>query len=302
MTRPFILSGHRGARGLYPENTLTGFIATCALGVDTLELDIAVTADGVAVVSHDPALHHDLTRGPDGRWLDVPAPGGNGPVIRDLTLAEVQRYDVGRIRPGSKQAALFPDQVAVDGAGVPTLDAVIRATGGVTIDAELKTLPDRPHLTVSPESMADALLRVFDTAGATQRLVVRSFDWRGLAYLREVRPEIPLVWLTAPDGIARAPLWWGMPDYRGSVPAAVAKAAAGAPWRPGWAPHFKALTEEDVGVAHSLGLSVLPWTVNDGDDMARLIGWGVDGLCTDRPDIARLVMADAGLALPVVKA
>ncbi len=293
MTRPFILSGHRGARGLFPESTIAGFVATCALGVDALELDIAVTADGVAVVSHDPALHPDLTRGPDGAWLDGP-----GPVIREMTLAELGHFDVGRIRPGSKQAALFPDQVPADGARVPTLAAVLRATGNVVIDAELKTSPDRPHLTVAPESMADTMLAVFDAAGATARLVVRSFDWRGLAYLRRVRPEIPLVWLTAPDGVARAERWWGLPGYAGSVPAAVAQAAADAPWRGGWAPHIKALTEENVAVAHQLGLSVLPWTVNEAADMARLIAWGVDGLCTDRPDIARAVLGEAGLRLP----
>ncbi len=293
MTQRFILSGHRGARGLFPENTVEGFAATLALGVDSVELDVAVTADGVAVVSHDPVLHGDLTRGADGAWIAEP-----GPVIRSLTLAELQGYDVGRIRSGSRQAALFPDQVAVDGARVPTLEAVFRATAGVTVDAELKTLPDRPELTVSPESMADAVLRAADATGAGGRLVVRSFDWRGLAHLRRVRPALPLVWLTAGDGVARADRWWGLPGYADSVAAAVAGAAAGAPWRPGWAPHFKTLGEEEVSAAQAMGLAVLPWTVNEAADMARLIGWGVDGLCTDRPDIARAVMVAAGLPLP----
>ena len=294
MTRPFILSGHRGARGLFPENTVEGFRATCALGVDRLELDIAVTADGIAVVSHDPMLHPDLTRGPDGAWLE-----GAGAVIREMTFADLQRYDVGRIRPGSEQAGLFPAQVAIDGARVPTLEAVLRATGGVGIDAELKTLPDRPHLTVSPESMADALLAAAEATGATGRLAVRSFDWRGLAYLRRVRPEIPLVWLTARDGIAGAALWWGIPGYDGRVAGAVARAAAGTAWKAGWAPHFKALTADDVALAQLLGLAVLPWTVNEAQDMERLIGWGVDGLCTDRPDIAREAMQRARLCLPM---
>ncbi len=293
MSKTFILSGHRGARWLFPENTVAGFVATCAIGVDALELDIAVTADGVAVVSHDPVLHPDLTRGADGAWLEGP-----GPVIREMGLAALERYDVGRIRPGSAQAGLFPDQVPVDGSRVPTFAEVLRATGDVVIDAELKTLPDRPHLTVSPESMADTMLAVADAADAARRLVVRSFDWRGLAYLRRVRPEIPLVWLTAPDGVARATLWWGMQGFEGRVPEAVARAAQGAPWQGGWAPHIKALNEEDVRFAQALGLKVLPWTVNDAGDMARLIGWGVDGFCTDRPDIARKVMHAAGLEVP----
>ena len=92
-----------------------------------------------------------------------------------------------------------------------------------------------------------------------------------------------------------------MKGFGGRVPEAVARAADGAPWQAGWAPHIKTLSEEDVGFAQALGLKVLPWTVNDAADMARLIGWGVDGFCTDRPDIAREVMRAAGLALPVAR-
>lgn len=90
----FDLQGHRGARGLAPENTLVAFARALSLGVTTLELDTVVTRDGVVVVSHDAALNPDLTRGPDGRWLEAP-----GPLILTLTRAELLRYDVGRTRP-----------------------------------------------------------------------------------------------------------------------------------------------------------------------------------------------------------
>jgi glycerophosphoryl diester phosphodiesterase len=271
--------GHRGARGLFPENTLEGFAATIALGVDSIELDVAVTADGIAVVSHDATLHPDLTRGPDGAWL-----GTERPVIRSLTFAELQRYDVGRLRPGSRFAALFPDQRPIDGARIPTLEAAFRATPGVRIDAELKTLPDRPELTVPPDVMAEAVIAAAEAAGALARLAIRSFDWRGLAHLRRTRPEIPLAWLTRPETDQRADLWWGI--AAASAPQAVAR-AAGTPasWHPAWAPHHAALTPSQVAEAHALGLRVLPWTVNDPGDMARLLAWGVDGLCTDRPDL-----------------
>ena len=102
MRRAIDLQGHRGARGLFPENTLAGFKAALAIGVDSFELDVAVTADGVPVVSHDAALNPDLARGPDGAWLDTP-----GPLIRSLRLAELAAYDVGRIRTGSAYAAQF---------------------------------------------------------------------------------------------------------------------------------------------------------------------------------------------------
>src|ERR1700760_3341020 len=114
--------GHRGARGLFPENTLQGFLAAAALGVSAFELDVGMTADGVAVVCHDVALNADIARDPSGAWLSSPTP-----LLRSLTLAELLRYDVGRLRPGSFTASQFPDQKPHDGARVPTLAAVLAA-------------------------------------------------------------------------------------------------------------------------------------------------------------------------------
>ena len=106
-----LLIGHRGARGLFPENTMDGFRRALALGVDGIEIDVAITADGVPVVSHDPALNPDITR-LNGEWLPA-----RGPLIRDLRADELAAYDVGRIRPGSRYAALYLDQEPSDGAG-----------------------------------------------------------------------------------------------------------------------------------------------------------------------------------------
>lgn len=294
MTRIFDLQGHRGARGLFPENTIEGFLATSAIGVDSIELDIAVTADGVAVVSHDPTLDPDLTRGPDGAWIDR-----GDMVIRAMTLAEIQRFDVGRIRPGSALSRRFPHQAPQDGALMPTLGAVFRALPGLRIHAEIKTLPDRPELTVPPSVMAESIIAAATEAGALDRIAVRSFDWRGLAYLQAAHPAIPLVWLTSP-GEAKSPgLWWDMPDHTGSTPAAVARAAGRpAAWQPAWAPRHDGLTREAIAEAHALGLRVMPWTVDDAGDIGRLIDWGIDGICTDRPDVARAEMAARGMVLP----
>jgi glycerophosphoryl diester phosphodiesterase len=292
MRRAFELQGHRGARGLFPENTLEGFAATLAIGVDALELDIALTADRVAVVTHDSLLNPDIARGPNGAWLTGP-----GPSIRSLTLAELREYDVGRLRPGSRYAALYPDQAPHDGARIPTLAEVfaLTAASGVIVDAEVKTQPDQPGLTAPPADVAEAVVAAAIAAGALPRLVVRSFDWRGLRHIQARYPDIPLVWLTSPATVADAVLWWDGPTaeaFDGSVPRAVAYAAgAGA----AWAPAHSDLTQDQVAEAHELGLRVLPWTVNAPADMARLIAWGVDGLCTDRPDLARQVMRERGV-------
>src|SRR5262249_7827545 len=119
----FDLQGHRGARGLAPENTLEAFATALSIGVTTLEFDLAITRDGILVVSHDSRLKPDHTRGPDGEFLDA-----EGPAIRSLTLAEVKRYDVGRLKPGTAYAAAFPEQRGMDGARIPTLMEVFELT------------------------------------------------------------------------------------------------------------------------------------------------------------------------------
>jgi glycerophosphoryl diester phosphodiesterase len=299
-SNPFELQGHRGARGLFAENTLAGFAGALSVGVHTIELDVAMTADDVLVVTHDPRLNMELTRGPEGRWLPAA-----GPAVRALRYDELCRYDVGRARPGSASAAAFPDQLAADGARVPTLAEVfaLTAAAGVRVDVELKTDPSQPALTVEPAAMAQAVLAVAAGAKAMPRLAVRAFAWAGLVHLRQRWPQVPLTWLTDAETVADAALWWGRPGadaFAGSVARAVAAAAAApataAPTT--WAPDHVGLTEAAIVEAHALGLRVIPWTVNTEAAMRRLIGWGVDGLCTDRPDLARPVLARAGLELP----
>lgn len=282
MNPDFIRSGHRGARGLFPENTLPGFAEAIRLGVTSIELDVAISRDGVALVIHDPELNPDIVRGPDGAWLTAP-----GPAVWSLTAAELARCDVGRLRPGSRLAGLFPGQRPIDGARIPTLAAVLAlaAPAGVTVDIELKTLPDRPELTIAPRLMAEAVLAVLDQGPDEVLVAVRSFDWRGLRHLRARRPALPLVYLTSPATAAARALWWDGVGEGLSVPQAVAAEAQGAAWRPIWAPAHDSLTPALLAEAHALGLGVVPWTVNDPADMARLIGWGVDGLCSDRPDL-----------------
>lgn len=289
-----LLFGHRGARGLFPENTLEGFAAAQVLGIDGVELDVAITADGVPVVSHDPALNPDLVRTEDGAWITR-----RGPLIRELTVAELVAYDVGRARPGGAVAIANPDQMPRDGARIPTLAQAL-AVLSTRVIVELKTMPDHPDWTIAATVMADAAVSVIDRATATGRVIVESFDWRGPRHLRRTRPDLRLAWLTEAKTVAQAQLWWDGPtprDFGGSVPRAVAAEAGSGGI---WAPEHADLTPDLIAEAHDLDVMVIPWTVNRPQDMARLITWGIDGLITDRPDLARQVMATAGLAVPPV--
>ena len=179
------VSGHRGARGLWPENTLAGFAGAFALGVDSVELDVALTADGVPVVVHDPVLNGDIARGADGRWV-------GGALVREMARAALHRFDVGRLRPGSAYAAVFGGQRALDGARIPALADVLalaRPTG-VLVDIEIKTMPDRPELTVAPARLLDAVLDVVAVMGMAGQVALRSFDWRALNHACRVAPGI----------------------------------------------------------------------------------------------------------------
>ena len=276
MTRSLDIQGHRGARALFPENTLEGFLAASALGILAFELDVAMTADGVVVVSHDPALNPDITRDASGAWLT-----GRGPMLHRLRHVELTTYDVGRIRPGSPTSLLFPGQSPHDGARIPTLAAVLAALPDARFTIEIKTDPANPDWTAAPPLLAEATVSVIDQAGAATRTIVESFDWRVQHYIRKIRPDIRLAWLTRAATLKDAALWWD-----GATPGRSVAATVAAEGGPVWAPDHGDLSETQVREAHALGLLVLPWTVNRPADMRRLINWGVDGLISDRPDLA----------------
>jgi glycerophosphoryl diester phosphodiesterase len=300
----FDSQGHRGARGLAPENTLEGFAVALAIGVTTLELDLAMTKDNVLVVSHDRRLNPEHTRGPDGKFLAT-----EGPAIRALNLAEVQAYDVGRLKPGTSYAASFPEQRAVDGARIPALtelfDLVKRAGADhVRFNIETKLTPTSGTETPDPEGFAAALAKAIRDAGLTARASVQSFDWRTLMAMKRIAPEIARVCLTAEalnfDTIKRGeagPSPWtaglDIDDFGGSVPRLVQAAGCAV-----WSPFYRNAKPDDVAAAKALGLKVIPWTVNERADMERLIALGVDGIITDYPDRLRAVMAAKGMSLP----
>jgi glycerophosphoryl diester phosphodiesterase len=292
------LQAHRGGRGLSPENTLAAFEHALELGVTTLEMDVAITADGVAVISHDPALHAGLTRDAQGQWLQ-----STGPLIRNLTLAQVQRYDVGRLNPDHAYGKAFPAQQPRDGQRIPTLAAVfqlVKALGAndVQFDIETKVFPKRPNDTAPPEEFVRIMLAAIREAGVVDRVMIQSFDWRTLQMFQAAEPRIRTMYLTVQNrnfNNTTDPAWTAGRMHRDYLSVAhMVKAAGGAIW----APNFESIDEQAVRTAQAQGLHVMPWTVNEPADMRRLLDWKVDGIITDYPDRLREVMRERGMPLP----
>jgi glycerophosphoryl diester phosphodiesterase len=294
----FDLQGHRGARGMAPENTLAGFRQALAVGVTTLELDVGMTRDGQVVIAHDPRLNPELTRDANGAWIATP-----GPALQTLTLAELQRFDVGRLKPGTKYARTFAGQHPADGERVPTLEALFQtvrqSAAPVRFNIETKLSPLAPELAPEPEAFARALLDVVQRHGMADRVTVQSFDWRTLRAVQQLAPALPIAALTARlasiDNLAD-PRWTAglrLQDHGGSVPRLVKALGAGT-----WSPFHGELTAAQLAEARALGLTVIPWTVNEPEAIDRLVGWGVDGLISDHPLRVREVMARRGMALP----
>jgi len=290
--------GHRGAAGLAPENTLSAFQRACEIGVDAVELDVLLTADNKIAVHHDYILKPETTRTPDGEWLNRP-----GSLIKDLTLANLKTYDVGRLKPGTRYSRRYPAQQPVDGERIPTLGEVIsllkaKCDPATQLWVEIKTNPEKPDLTPAPGIVADAVVMLLRLQNFTERVRILSFDWRALMHIQKLEPEIPTVYLSLEGrslnnikaGRPGASPWMAgldIDDFSGSIPQAV-KAAGGRYW----APYYKHLTYDLLNEAHELGIQVYVWTSDKRSDMVRLIEMGVDGIITNRPDILRSILCE----------
>jgi glycerophosphoryl diester phosphodiesterase len=248
--------GHRGARAVLPENSMPAFEYAVKLGVDVLELDLAVTKDNILVASHDPEMNPKYCSGPEG----------SPKVIREMTLAQLKQWDC-----GAKQNPEFPKQKPVPGTRVPTLDEVFAATKAspVEYNIETKIFADKPHLTPPPEEFAQLVLNAVRKHGLESRTILQSFDPRTLVAMSRMEPGIRLSFLT-PTGPMDAMKSW----VEACSQAGNAKIVS---------PHHLTVTKSRVEEAHRAGLQVVAWTANEASQWQRLVAAGVDAIITDDP-------------------
>jgi len=299
---------HRGGAGLLPENTLAAFRDAVLRGCDGAELDVQLSRDGEVVVFHDYRLKPEICRDETGAWLKRPSPR-----IKDLSLEELCRFDIGRADPTSEYARRHPFLKPVDSERIPTLSEVIEvakeAAKSFWLFVELKTSFAERSLSADPKELADATLRVLGAHHYLDRTILVGFDWPGLLHAKALEPQLECWFTTQPQSWFRdAPTppeddppsepalqmlrhwansgtspWaagYDAVNYGGSIGQAI-KAAGG----DGWFPMYRDATPDAVNEARSLGLKVGAWTVDDPADMRTLLELGLDALCTDRPDL-----------------
>lgn len=287
--------GHRGAAGLLPENTLAGFEEAMKLGVDAIELDVHLTSDGQAVVYHDSKLNPAITRDSKGKWIKQERP------IKQLTLSELQSYDVGKLNRWSGYAQRYPDRKSLEGQHIPTLrelSQLVKSKSKTTrLFIELKFSPLKPEDTKSREEICRTVAEIVKTEGLTDRVVIISFDWKILMEFQVIMKQIPTGYVT----IAKSDHdtlhlnkpnpspWMGGVDIKqfATIPEAV-KHAGGTYWIPNFyhaLGHKSNITAEAVRKAQDKGVEVFVWTPDAKSDMQSLIAIGVNGIITNRPDI-----------------
>jgi glycerophosphoryl diester phosphodiesterase len=290
----FDLQAHRGGRGETTEESLRAFAKSLELGVSTLELDIAITSDGQPIVWHDPTIDAEKCADTGPALAGDPQYPYVGKHVHELTLVQISTLDCGR------RLAEFPGAEAVRGNKIATLPEVFALAdsyrAGVRYNIETKVDADHPGASADPQRLVDVILTAVRSAGKVDCVEIQSFDWRTLPMVHQAEPSIPLVALYDEE------TW--VPDSRWS--AGVNAAVVGDPMIGALmvgadtvSPSYRLVTGKPyVDHAHSLGLRVIPWTVNDADAMREQIAYGVDGIITDYPTLLRGVLAELGMPLP----
>ena len=287
--------GHRGAAGLMPENTLAGFKKAMEIGVDIIELDVRLTSDNEAVVYHDTKLNPAHTRDTNGKWVK------KRHFIKDLTLSEVQSYDVGKLDRWSGYAQKYKGQKVVEGERIPTLREVIqlikRTNDKTHLFIEMKFSPLKANETKSREEISNVVAKIIKDENIAEKVTVISFDWKILMFFQKIMPEVPTGYVTRSkqgrDNVQKnksgASPWMGGLDIDnfGSIPEAI-KSAGGSYWIVNYrhaTGHGKKITSKIIEKAHTLGIKVILWTPDTKSAMKKLVKIGADGIVTNRPDI-----------------
>lgn len=264
------IQGHRGARGLLPENSIPAFKKALDLGVTTLELDLGVTRDKQLVVTHEPWISAEICRDLEGS--ELPDDTGMKLNIYQMTYEEVASFDC-----GTKVHPRFPEQEKIAVVKPRLIDMVTEVEAyateighpGFKYNIEIKSLPQGDNLFhPTPSGFSNLVFETLDSLLDWDRVNIQSFDFRVVRYFHETYPNVELALL-----IENQLGWKQNLDSLGFDPHI-------------YSPYYQLINQSDIDSLHQRGIKVIPWTINTAEDMQTLIDWGVDGIITDYPNIA----------------
>lgn len=274
--------GHRGARGVLPENTLESFKYLFENNIRAYETDILISKDNIPVITHDFKLDPSYTKDVNGNWIE-----DDNIKIIELTYEEILKYDVGTLNKLSRYGRKFINQKSLDNQKIPKLSDLLKLSSDndfddLLINLEIKSTPIEEGLTPSPKDMVKIVIDVVSRSNLSDKIIYSSFDWRVLREIKERDPKIPRAHLTsgAKGKIYDKSPWLDFTPLHSEVELPkLIKALGGSAWHP----NYKDVNKEIIEISRNEGLPVNVWTVNKEQDMLRMIDYGVDGIMTDYP-------------------
>ena len=267
----FDKEGHRGCRGLMPENTIPAFLTAVDLNVTTLEMDAIITKDNQVIISHESFFNHEITTKPDGSYVTETEERSLN--IYQMTYAQVKTFDV-----GMKPHPRFPEQQKIKAIKpllsdvIDSVEAYTKRTGKKPLqyNIETKCLPENDDLYhPKPAPFVDLLMKVILEKGISERVIIQSFDPRSLQYLHEKYPQMKTALLVEEEDSTSFALQL---KQLGFIPTI-------------YSPAYQLVTPLLVKQCHDTGIKIIPWTVDDLDTMKKLKLLGVDGMISDYPNL-----------------
>lgn len=308
----FDLEAHRGGRDVRPENTLYSYAYAIELGATSIECDMQLTKDGQIVMSHNPILNSDITRDENGNYIK-----NNKYDIRLMTVDELKKFDVGVMDQncGEYYDLHGKTQFTYD-AKIPTLEELMQLIQSyddknIVLNIETKSYPDPASAgyknNADPKKFVEVFNNIVKKYDMEDRVVLQSFDWQTLIEMKKLNPNISTsaLWQEQPswgrdsESLRRyekkkSP-WLGgldIKDYQGNPVKAAHAIGADI-----ISPYYTEISKQDVDEAHSLGMKVVPWTVNNEKDMTMLLDMGVDGIISDKPWLLKQVLEKRNIKL-----
>jgi len=280
--------GHRGARGDLPENTLESFKYLFDNAINAYETDILISKDLIPVITHDFRLDPSLTKDEAGNWIK-----DENIKIFDLTYNEISKFDIGSLNKLSRYGRRFINQRSLENQKIPKLSELLELSSknllqDLLINLEIKSTPDEKNLTPDPQDLVQIVLNEINNSNLKDKIIISSFDWRILREVKKQSPEIPRAYLTFQQdkGMKIKKTIYSKSPWIDHIPLTIVydlpkiiKELGGSAWHP----YYKDINKKAVKDAHDNNLPVNVWTVNDEDDMLKMIEYGVDGIMTDYP-------------------